>query len=240
MLLKPNSITDIQRRCGEWILVEELHELDHKRILELGCGRAELTRRIAEAGPGRRIVALETDETQLALNLGIDDLPGVRFGLGSAQQIPLERASFDAAFLFKSLHHVPVEHMDSAFRELARVLEPGALLHVSEPLFMGAFNEILRLFHDEERVREEAYAALLRAVDAGLFRHQSQHFFLAPVHFADFAEFEARIVRVSHLNHQLSDELLAEVRERFEQHLESDGVHFLQPCRIDLLCAQVG
>jgi len=240
MQLKPDSVEHIQRQAGEWDLVEELHQLNHKRILELGCGRAELTRRMAQAGPGRRIVALETDAIQHALNLEIDDLPGVRFGLGSAQEIPCESASFDAAFLFKSLHHVPVEHMDTALSELARVLKPGAQLHISEPLFMGAFNGILRLFHDEEAVREAAYAAVLRAVDAGLFRHLSQSFFLAPVHFADFADFEARIVRVSHLNHQLSNELLAEVRERFEEHMRPDGAHFAQPCRIDLLCAQLG
>ena len=239
MQLKPNSVAEISRTSGEWELVEELHQLDHSSILEIGCGRAELTRRIAENGSGRSILALETDEVQHALNLSIEDLSNVRFGLGSAQKLPVEDESFDTAFLFKSLHHVPMQHMDAALQELARVLKPGAVAHISEPLFMGAFNDVLRLFHNEEEVREAAYAALGRAVQADLFEHVSQTFFLSPGHFEDFAAFESRIIGVSHLDHNLSDELLARVREQFNKNMQADGAHFAQPCRIDLLRRKV-
>lgn len=183
-------------------------------------------------------MALEVDEVQHRLNLAIEDLPNVHFGLGSAQDIPASSAAFDTALLFKSLHHVPAAHMDAALRELARVLKPGGLAHISEPLFIGSFNDVLRLFHDEQQVREEAYAAIQRALDAGLFKHVSQTFFRAPVHFADFEEFESRIIKVSHTNHRLSPQLLREVRLRFEEHLGADGADFAQPCRIDLLAAR--
>jgi ubiquinone/menaquinone biosynthesis C-methylase UbiE len=225
----------ISRSANEWELVEELHQLDQRAILELGCGRAELTRRIAGTGRGRKITALEVDEVQHRLNLTLADLPNVRFGLGGAQDIPAPDAGFDVAFLFKSLHHVPVEHMDAALRELARVLKPDGRLHISEPLFLGSFNEVLRLFHDEQLVREEAYAAIERAVAAGLFRRERQVFYLAPLHFDDFADFEARILNVSHTEHRLSAQLAGEVRARFQAHVGADGANFMQPCRIDLL-----
>jgi len=239
MLLKPESVDAIERLAPEWELVEELHELNGQRILEVGCGRALLTRQIATTGHERQLVALEVDQVQHAINLEIEDLPNVHFGLGSAQELPVEDCSFDSVFLFKSLHHVPVEHMDRALDELARVLKPGGRAHISEPLYMGAFNEILRLFHDEEFVRREAYAAVQRAVDRGLFRQISQCFFRSPGFFADFAEFKERIIDVSHLNHNLSDELLAEVKARFEAIMQPDGAHFSSPCRIVLLVREV-
>jgi 2-methylisocitrate lyase-like PEP mutase family enzyme len=66
--------------------------------------------------------------------------------------------------MFKSLHHVPVPLMDQALAEIRRVLKPGGLAYISEPVFAGEFNEVLRLFHDESIVRREAFSAIERAV----------------------------------------------------------------------------
>ena len=228
----------IERVVEELQVFEELMQLDGKQILELGCGRAKHTRAIAEAGRDRQILALEVDETQHALNLQIDDLPNVQFSLAGAEQIPSEDDRYDAVFLFKSLHHVPVANMADAMREIARVLRTGGLAYVSEPLFRGAFNDVLRLFHDESVVRREAFAAVQNAVADGLFDSVSQTFFRAPVPFADFAEFEDSVIRATHSNHVLSDATYAEVRETFARYKTSDGVRFEQPIRVDLLRAR--
>ena len=107
---------------------EGLLPLDGARILELGCGTAELTRQIATTGRDRTILALEVDETQLAINESIDDLPNVRFAFGGAQDIPAANESIDVVLMFKSLHHVPAESMSQALREIRRVLKPGGRL----------------------------------------------------------------------------------------------------------------
>lgn len=216
-------------------IFEALLPLDGARILELGCGRADLTRRIATRGRDRRVLALEVDEIQHAINAAIADLPNVEFGLGGAEAIPAPDASFDVAFMFKSLHHVPVALMARALEEIRRVLVPGGLLYVSEPVYAGDFNDILRLFHDEQRVREAAFAALQSAVGAGRLELVGQTFFDAPVRFADFADFEAKVIGVTHTRHVLAPHVLAEVRERIEARQTSDGVKFAQPIRIDLL-----
>jgi ubiquinone/menaquinone biosynthesis C-methylase UbiE len=205
------------------------------QILELGCGRAEKTRAIATTGTNRCIVALEVDETQHARNLQIDDLPNVRFGFGGAEAIPAADASFDVVFLFKSLHHVPVESMDEALREIARVLRPGGHAYVAEPLFRGAFNDVLRLFHDESRVRRAAFAAIVGAVKSGLLESVAQTFFRAPLRFADFAEFEQLVIGTTHTRHRLSDETHERVRAAFAGHMGAGGVRFEQPIRVDLL-----
>lgn len=216
-------------------LIEKRLALDGTRILELGCGGAQLTRVVATAGSGRSVLALEVDAIQHGLNLAITDLPNVRFELGGAEAIPAEDASFDAVFMFKSLHHVPPELMPSALREIHRVLKPGGLAWISEPVFAGEFNEILRLFHDESRVRQLAFDAVRAAVDTGMLQLFEQIFFRAPFAFRDFAEFEQLVLGVTHTRHRLSPAMLADVRRRFEAHLTPQGAHFGQPIRIDLL-----
>jgi trans-aconitate methyltransferase len=47
------------------------------RALELGCGTARQTRALLRSGKFGSITALEVDTRQHALNLLLDDLPGV-------------------------------------------------------------------------------------------------------------------------------------------------------------------
>lgn len=225
----------IEVSCPEAEIYERLLTLDSKHILELGCGNAVLTRAIASTGVGRSITALEVDAIAHSMNLQISDLPNVSFGLAGAQDIPLADASVDVVLMFKSLHHVPLDSMAVALQEIRRVLKPGGLAYISEPVYAGAFNDILRLFHDEQAVREAAFRTVRNAVDTGLFELVEQVFFNAPMQFADFADFEARVIKVTHARHRLSDDIYALVRQRFEVHGGDEGIRFLQPIRVDLL-----
>jgi len=143
--------------CPEHEIYNHLLSLDGKHILELGCGSAEITRNIATSGTDSKITALEVDEIAHEKNLQITDLPNVSFALSGAQEIPLDDETVDVVFMFKSLHHVPLELMDQSLREIRRVMKKGGLVYISEPVFAGDLNEILRLFHDEQEVREAAF-----------------------------------------------------------------------------------
>ena len=205
------------------------------RALELGCGTGRQTRLLAAGGRFASILALEVDRIQHDRNLLVDDLPGVRFALGGAEQIPAPDASVDAVFLFKSLHHVPLDLLGQAFAEMRRVLAPGGLVYISEPVFGGDYNEILRLFHDEEKVRAAAFEATRAAVDEGSFELVSQTFFRAKVRYRSFAEFKQKVIQATHTEHRLSPALYAQVQSTFEAHLGPDGANFLAPFRVDLL-----
>jgi ubiquinone/menaquinone biosynthesis C-methylase UbiE len=225
----------IDINCPETEIYHRLLSLDNKNILELGCGSAEITRDIATSGEGRKITALEVDEIAYEKTLQITDLPNVSFRLAGAQEIPLDDASVDVVFMFKSLHHVPRDLMDRSMQEIRRVLKPGGLVYISEPVFAGDFNEILRLFHDESAVREAAFNTVKQAVEEGLFALVEETFFNSPMSFASFEEFENRVLNATHTNHVLDDEVYKEVERRFEQHLGDDGADFLMPIRVDLL-----
>ena len=157
------------------------------------------------------------------------------FALAGAQEIPLDDDSVDVVFMFKSLHHVPIELMEPAMREIRRVLKVGGLAYISEPVFAGEFNEVLRLFHDEEKVREAAFGTVKKAVNEGLFSLVEETFFNTPKQYESFAEFENHTINATHSQHSLDEKLYALVKKRFGTHLGEDGAHFLMPIRVDLL-----
>jgi len=229
------AVDKIDINCQEADIYNRLLSLDDKHILELGCGSAVITRNIATTGTERKITALEIDEIAHHKNLQITDLPNVRFVLSGAQKIPLKDASIDIVFMFKSLHHVPLALMDDAMHEINRVLKPGGLVYISEPVFAGEFNEVLRLFHDEEKVREAAFETVRKAIDDGLFKLVEEIFFNSPMRFENFSEFEKNVINVTHSNHKLDEKLYAQVQQRFNQYMGDDGVDFLMPIRVDLL-----
>ena len=229
------SAERIDASCPEFDVYNRMLSLDGKHILELGCGSADHTRDIAMSGADRKVTALEVDQVAHEKNLQITDLGNVTFGLSGAQEIPLEDGSVDVVFMFKSLHHVPLELMEPSLQEVRRVLKAGGLAYISEPVFAGDFNEVLRLFHDEQKVRQAAFYAVKKAVNDGLFSLVEETFFNSPMKFESFAEFEEKIIKATHSNHLLDEELFKLVKQRFEQHVGDDGAHFLMPIRVDLL-----
>lgn len=220
--------------ADELDLLASLVPLEGLRVVELGCGKAELARSLVSRFAGSRVAALEVDERQHAKNLA-QPAPGIEFLRAGAQAIPFGEAAFDLALMLKSLHHVPLADMDGALAELRRVLRPGGHLYVSEPVFAGELNEVMRLFHDEQAVRAAAQRALDRALATPGWEAVREIDFQAPVEFADFADFERRNIDATFADHRLDAATLAAVRERFARHCDAGGARFVRPMRVRLL-----
>ena len=223
------------RRADELDILRELAPPSGLKVLELGCGAAWMTRQVATLLGAARVTATEVDTIQHAKNLAIEDLPSVDFRLGGAEFIADADGTYDLVLMLKSFHHVPVDLMDRAMTEIHRVLVPGGLLYVSEPVYWGDFNEVMRLIHDELEVRTAAFEALKRAVQSGLFAHERELFFEAEGLYPDWERFAQRFIQVTHTDHALDDAQMAQIRAAFEQHLGPEGAHFLKPHRVDLL-----
>jgi len=219
--------------ANEGDMIDDLLHLESATVLELGCGNAEKTRIVARKAAS--VLALEVDERQLAKNLAIGDMVNVHFAHGGAERIPASDSSFDIVLMFKSLHHVPIELMDSAFSEIRRVLKPGGMAYISEPVYSGNFNEVLKLFHDEKAVRDAAFAAEKRAVASGQFALVTQKFFQQPACFANFSQYKEQVIKVTHTEHKLSEATLEAVHSRFNEYMTQDGATFHMPIRVDLL-----
>ena len=220
---------------GELDLLAELLPLERGLdIVELGCGNARLARALLRRFPGCRVTGFEVDARQHAKNLA-DPQPGLEFVAAGAQAIPRADASFDLALMLKSLHHVPVDAMDAALAETRRVLRPHGGLAVSEPVYTGALNDVVRLFNDEGAVRAAAQAALDRALAGGGWDAVLERRYDVPVRFRDFADFELRMVDVTFADRRLDEATRAAVRARFETHLGADGAAFTRPMHLRLL-----
>ena len=218
----------------ELALLETLVPLQGARLVEAGCGAAPLARELLRRHPDAELVGLEVDERQLAKNL-LAPAERLRFERAGAQDIPFADARFDGALMLKSLHHVPMPLMDRALAELARVLRPGGWLYVSEPVYAGPFNELVRLYNDEGEVRAAAQAALDRALASGAWQPLAERRFALPRRFANFDEFEQRSMRPTFADHGITDEMVERVRALFLPHLGPDGARFEQPMHVRVL-----
>ena len=216
-------------------VLADLVPLAEQRIIELGCGNARLARALVQRFAGSQVVGLEVDAVQHAKNLAAPQ-ERLLFMAGSAEAVPFPDASFDGALMLKSLHHVPLVAMDTALAEVARVVKPGGWFYVSEPIYGGALNEIVRLYNDEGTVRAAAQAALDRALAAGThWTAAAERRFAQPVRFKDWPEFAQRMLYPSFADHGITPALEARVRAAFEPHVGPEGAHFMRPMHVRLL-----
>ncbi|MBL8345122.1 MAG: class I SAM-dependent methyltransferase [Rubrivivax sp.] len=215
-------------------VLSSLVPLSEQRIIELGCGAAQLARSLLTRWPGCVVTALEVDQRQHAKNLA-QPQERLTFLAAGAQAIPESDARFDLALMLKSLHHVPRPLMATALGEVARVLRPGGNLYVSEPVYDGPFNALVRLFNDEGTVRAAAQLALDAALRTGGWEPVAEQRFEMPVHFRHFEDFEHRMMRPTFADHAIDDAKLAAVRRAFEPHCTSDGARFVRPMHVRLL-----
>lgn len=220
--------------ADELTLVRQWLPIADATLLDLGCGPAPISRRLLECG-ARQVVYMDTDARALATLLASSPPAGMQLVDAGAERIPFPDAGFDGVIMMKSLHHVPVASMDMALREIARVLKANGVLYVSEPVYAGEFNDVVRLFHDEGHVRREAVAAMERAVINGVYVQETELHYISPIRFKDFSEFQNRIINVTHNTFDISNEKMEEIRAAFDGHMTENGAFFARPMRLNVL-----
>ncbi len=92
-----------------------------RRILDVGCGEGQVSRRIA--GLGGEVVGI--DPTAAQIRLAYRRRGTARFIRAQSERIPCSDASFDAVVLCLALEHV--DPFEPAILEVARVLAPAGL-----------------------------------------------------------------------------------------------------------------
>ena len=201
-------------------------------VLELGCGKAEKTRLLAETGRGRQHPGAEVDTIQHERNLEIADLPNVQFRHGGAEAIPADDNSIDIVLMFVAAPCSDGIHGPGA-DEIARVLKPGGLAWISEPVYAGELNEVFRLSTTKRWCAKLPSPPSARRSDGPLDARGAvlQH----PQFFENFEQFDQRMIQVTHTSHhQLAPELYAGPG-KIRVLSRAGGATFLNPQRVDLL-----
>ena len=140
-------------------------ELAGRRVVDVGCGSGELVRWLRAQGAD--VVGIECGEVMMGLARDADPEHAGDYLDGVGQDLPLADGSRDVVVMSYSLHHVPREEMTNALAEAYRVLVPGGVLYVVEPLPEGPGHDVVSIIDDETEVRGWAEEALVAAPDIG-------------------------------------------------------------------------
>ncbi|MEM9411674.1 MAG: class I SAM-dependent methyltransferase [Planctomycetota bacterium] len=139
--------------------VKRYVSLEGKRILEIGCGGFGFTSQLVESGA--YVVAIDPDPIQAKRNRGLLPINGIEFHECGAEELPADNRSIDGVVLAHSLHHIPELVYPVMFSEIFRVLQTSGFLVVIEPTYCS-FNNVIRLFHNEDSERVAAQKSLSR------------------------------------------------------------------------------
>jgi len=111
-----------------WPLMERFTALakNGDRVIDVGCGNGRAYQLFADRAIEYEGVDVSEQLIAIAREKVRDQL--ATFRVGSALKLPFENASFDTAFSFAMIHHIPSrERRLVAFREVRRVLKPGGV-----------------------------------------------------------------------------------------------------------------
>lgn len=203
------------------------------RVVDVGCGPGDISRALVAAGA--TVIAAEPDPIQAEKNRAAAPFENLTFVGSGAEKLPIADASMDGVFFFRSLHHVPIEKMDAALAEAARVLKPATgFLCIVEPGMTGSHFQVMRPFHDETIVRTEAQTALARTASQ-LFHEETRYRYTMTPRYPDFEAMVARVTGQTFNDIRRERVETAEVRALFEAGRTAAGDYaFDQPMLLNM------
>ena len=112
------------------LVVAEL--LQATRILDVGCGEGQVSRRLAAGRPDREVVGV--DPTERHIEVARSRGGGVVYQIASVDGLPFDDNHFDAVVACLVFEHV--DDLDAAIGEVSRVIAPGGtfLFLLNHPL----------------------------------------------------------------------------------------------------------
>jgi ubiquinone/menaquinone biosynthesis C-methylase UbiE len=113
----------VSRMYGK--LLAPAHLSAGESLLDVGCGTGSLVR-VAQKVVGERAAGVDASPAMIAR--ARNKVPGARFEVGYAQELPFPDARFDVVVNTLMLHHLPRADRQEAIAEMRRVLKPGGRL----------------------------------------------------------------------------------------------------------------
>lgn len=170
----PASFSQAQDQFTD-VLIGKLREAGigpGQRLLDVGCGTGRPSIRLTQT-LGCNVVGITVSQSQIeqanqrAAAEGVSEQ--AQFQYGDAMEMPFPDASFDAAWAFESMFHMP--DRAQVLREIARVLKPGGMLLIADAIEVAPMDEQQRMilysaFAVGSFISKEQYGQTVR--EAGL------------------------------------------------------------------------
>lgn len=164
-LLENPIIFEIQQRiCNNYsaIKVEFLDILDDggKEILDIGCSTGTCASNIIDMC-NNNYFGIDIDPSYI--EVAASRSPNGRFMVMDARKMSFQDNSFDLVMFIGVLHHMNDALAISCFKEVLRVLKPGGLVIVAEPVFTPGrwmSNMLLRMDRGRNIRTESGYRSL--------------------------------------------------------------------------------
>jgi SAM-dependent methyltransferase len=143
-------------------------------VVDVGAGTGTLAILLAAARPDVAVTAVDGDEEILALARAKPGAAPVSWRRGLADDLPLDDASADVVVTSLMLHHLGTDAKRRALTEIARVLRPGARLHVADwgrpasPLLRASFF-LLQVIDGFDGTRDHAAGRIPEMIRAAGF-----------------------------------------------------------------------
>ena len=144
------------------------------RILDLGCGTGEITRRLAERYPQATLAGIDILESNLALARRDNVAFGDRIVYAQGDAFALDQADASVDLLVCRHMSQAVPDFPQVLAEITRVLKPGGWLHLlSEDYGMLHFPAHAADAFDPDRLWNESAISFLRGIgcDGRIGRH---------------------------------------------------------------------
>ncbi|MDX6512174.1 MAG: hypothetical protein QOE36_1678 [Gaiellaceae bacterium] len=143
-------------------------DLAGREVVEVGCGRGGGSTYVARYLGPRRVLGLDISRAELRRRRQEPSVPGLEFGMGDAEALPLADESFDAVLNVESSHCYGSEARFAA--EASRVLRPGG--HVlwadfGRPEPLDAMREAFLAAGLEVVEEEDLTPGVLRSLELG-------------------------------------------------------------------------
>jgi ubiquinone/menaquinone biosynthesis C-methylase UbiE len=158
--------SQMRRVDSDYEVLEKYIQASVHTAVDVGCGTGEMVRWMASQG---------VDVTGVDLANMIDKARGFKkvktekYLTGTGEKLSFKDNYADVITYIASFHHIPSSDMIPALKECERVLKPGGIAILIEPVpKKGSYYEIIKLAEDEAEIQNYTYKFLKNPSEVSL------------------------------------------------------------------------